>query len=118
MAMSNNELGKLLIGAGQRLRTNDSIVLDEALVLELVALVKKVPKSTTGGFKTQKHTDLDIYLIEKIRSGSKVSNGNDKRVGYALTKLRRQGLIENTGTRTKPNWVLIEVEPKETYADR
>lgn len=56
----------------------------------------------------QRTRELDSSLVEKIRQGLPVTSGGSKEITNALTRLRRNGIIYNQGTRKNPKWVLVE----------
>lgn len=56
-----------------------------------------------------RYSPLAIEILEKIKNGDDVPTGNNnKNVNNTLTKLRRNGLIVNTGSRARPDWKLKE----------
>jgi hypothetical protein len=59
----------------------------------------------TGSFTKQSHTELDLDILERIRRGDPLPSRSDQNVRNALLKLRRQGLIENLGSRSHPTWI-------------
>jgi len=64
--------------------------------------------------KRKERKALDEYLLAQIRQGLQVTSNGDKEKTNALTRLRRNALIRNEGTRKTPKWVLVEPEPEES----
>lgn len=60
------------------------------------------------GRKTYELDEDEKKIIELIRQGEFVSSGGDRKVSYTLLRLRRNGVIENHGSRTKPEWRISE----------
>lgn len=56
------------------------------------------------GNRTYELDDVELLLYFDIRHGKKVTSKGDKNLVSALTRMRRNGLIENHGTRSNPEW--------------
>ena len=61
---------------------------------------------TTAGTATRK--DIDTVLSDQFEE-SLDNSQKVRKITYLLAKLRREGLIRNTGTKAKPEWVLVGV---------
>lgn len=49
----------------------------------------------------------EIDILKQIENGENPSRSNDKNRNNTLTRLRRRGVIVNTGSRAYPKWNLV-----------
>jgi hypothetical protein len=113
-----DEIGNAFIRLGWAIKNNRDTDIDPEVLAELLRLAPRIPKvARTGPPKWSEEKDpLGAMILRWIRTGEDdiPTGAVDKDTSNALTRLRRNGLIKNEGTRASPIWRLTtEDEQKE-----
>ena len=109
------EAGKAFIRLGLKLKNGVDTGLDSETLKAFLALSKSIPNAAEkkGPPKWTKEKDpFGGLILSWLKSGEPIPTGQNKDIRNALTRLRRNGLIENIGTRHEPIWRMTSDETK------
>jgi ATP-dependent DNA helicase RecG len=71
------------------------------------AFYAKLLTDYLGSFGQADRAEINVLLLDKLSDALSDSEKHNK-ISYLLTKLRRRGVIMNTGSDTAPCWKLVE----------
>lgn len=114
-----NEIGNAFLSLGRALKANRDMGLDKetlSRLLELAPVIIAAKEQKWGPPKWSEEKDpVGALIIKWLRTGQTIPSGNsDTVVRNALTRLRRNGVIINRGSRSQPQWdFTTEEERKE-----
>jgi hypothetical protein len=103
------EAGKAFVRLGLKLKNGVDTGLDPETLAFMITVSKSIPEPSekTGPPKWSEEKDpVGALILKWIKNGDPVPTGQSKDIRNALTRLRRNGFIENIGTRKDPMWSL------------
>lgn len=104
------EAGKAFIRLGLKLKNGIDTGLDSETLALILSLATVIPEASepTGPAKWSEEKDpVGALILNWIRTGEPIPTGSESAdIRNALTRLRRNGLIENLGTRRDPKWTI------------
>lgn len=113
------EIGKAFVRLGHQIKSGKDTGLDSETLSLLIKIAPSISNETgMGPAKWSEEKDpIGALILEWIRTDQPVPTGAiNADIRNALTRLRRNGLIVNAGTRKDPKWRIASNE--ETHAIR
>lgn len=118
MSSDMREIGNAFIRLGLALQNDRNTGLKEETLSKLLECVPEIISAKSDNAGPPKWSEdkdpLGALILTCITNGDTLPTGTNDTVKNALTRLRRNGLIVNRGTRAKPKWCLTTDDERQT----